>query len=150
MTTNSLLELIEFAMEQEQEAVDFYVGLAAKAQDKHVRETLLEFAEQERGHKRRLDAVRKGGKIEVPSRAPIDLKISDYLVDIEPKPNLSFQDALIIAMKREKTAFRMYRDLARQCMEPELREVFLFLAHEEANHKLSFEVQYDEIILQEN
>ncbi len=147
---DSFQELIDFAIEQEQEAADYYVGLAGNVKEQHVRQTLLEFAGQERRHKERLELVKRSGEANVAGKPPVDLKISDYLVEIEPSADLTFQGALTIAMKREKAAFRLYTDLARQCADAQLREVFLFLAHEEANHKLSFEVVYDDLIFQEN
>jgi len=150
MKEEKFKEMVDFAIDQEQQAVDFYTELAGKVQDVHVKETLLDFANQERGHKAKLEAVRDGRKVELASNKVVDLKISDYLVDVEAKPDLSFQGALIIAMKKEKAAFRMYSDMAEACEDPALRDVFLFLAHEEANHKLNFEVQYDDLIYQEN
>ena len=150
MKEEKFREMVEFAIDQEQQAVDFYTELASKVQDEHVKETLLDFANQERGHKAKLEAVRDGRKVELASQQVPDLKISDYLVEVDPKPDLSFQGALIIAMKKEKAAFRMYSDMADACEDPGLRDVFRFLAHEEANHKLSFEIQYDDLIYQEN
>jgi rubrerythrin len=79
-----------------------------------------------------------------------DLKIGDYLVDVEPTAETSYQEALIIAMKKEKAAFKMYTDLAEAAPDEELRALFLGLAREEANHKLRFEVEYDDNILKDN
>jgi len=80
----------------------------------------------------------------------LDLKIGDYLVDTEPGPNLDVQQALILAMKQEKAAFRLYTDLAAAAPDEELRGLLLALAQEEAKHKLRFEVEYDDRILTEN
>lgn len=144
-------ELLKFAIEQEQAAFEFYTELAGKVTDDHVKQTLLDFANQERGHKAKLEAVRDGRKLDVTAKPNVpDLKIGDYLVEVEVTPELSFQGALIIAMKKEKAAYRLYMDMAAVAPDKDIREVFLFLAHEEANHKLNFEVQYDELIYQEN
>jgi rubrerythrin len=53
-------------------------------------------------------------------------------------------------MKREKTAFKLYSDLAAIIQDANLRKVFLSLAQEEAKHKLRFELEYDEHILTDN
>ena len=144
-------ELLQFAIQEEQAAFEFYTGLAGKVTDDHVKQTLLDFANQERGHKAKLEAVRAGRKLDVGAVPNVpDLKIGDYLVEVEITPELSFQGALIIAMKKEKAAYRLYMDMAAAAPDKDSREVFLFLAHEEANHKLNFEVQYDELIYQEN
>ncbi len=146
MTTTEFLELIDFAMEQEQAAIDFYTKLASKVRQAHVVAVLSEFAEQERGHLAKLAAIRRRGSAEPTLGTVVDLKISDYLTDVKPDPNLDYRDALVIAMHQEKAAYRLYQDLGRQCDDPELKEVFRFLALEEANHKLMFETQYDDLL----
>lgn len=80
-----------------------------------------------------------------------DLKIGDYLVDVDKsRDDLNYQDALIVAMKEEKAAFKLYSDLAGKTNDTEAKSIFLMLAQEEAKHKLRFEIEYDENILREN
>lgn len=150
MVGSSFNELLEYAIKEEQNAVEFYTELAGKVNQQHVKEMLLELAEQEKGHKTKLEHIRAKGAVASGMPGVVDLKIADYLVEVEPTPDLSFQGALIIAMKREKAAFKMYTDLAQRAVNDDARQVFRFLAQEEANHKLHFEVQYDDLILQEN
>jgi rubrerythrin len=57
---------------------------------------------------------------------------------------------LILAMKKEKIAFRLYNDLASASTDEPSKKLFLMLAQEEAKHKLRFEVEYDSNILKEN
>jgi len=71
-------------------------------------------------------------------------------VEVEPDSALDYQQALIVAMKREKAAFKLYIDLAAAVEAQELRDTFLALAAEEAKHKLRFELEYDESILTGN
>ena len=80
----------------------------------------------------------------------MDLKIGDYLTDVEPGPNLNYQEALIVAMKKEKASFKLYIDLAAITDNENLRSVFSLLAQEEAKHKLRFEIEYDDYVLSEN
>jgi rubrerythrin len=53
-------------------------------------------------------------------------------------------------MKREKAAYRLYLDLAAVAEAEELTETFLWLAQEEAKHKLRFEIEYDDQVLKDN
>ena len=53
-------------------------------------------------------------------------------------------------MKEEKAAFKLYSDLATKTTDSEFKQMFLMLAQEEAKHKLRFEIEYDDNILQEN
>ena len=80
----------------------------------------------------------------------LDLKIGETLVDVEIKPDLDYQEILILAMKAEKAAFKLYSDLASAVDDAAVKNVFLSLAQEEAKHKLRFEVEYDDNILKEN
>jgi rubrerythrin len=80
----------------------------------------------------------------------MDLKIADYLVDVELKPDMGYQEVLVFAMKAEKAAFKLYSDLAASADDEELRRTFLALAQEEAKHKLRFEVEYDDDVLRED
>jgi rubrerythrin len=143
-------EILDFAIEREQEAVDFYTDLAGQATSQATRASFEQFANEERGHKAKLEAVKGGKRLRASAKAIQDLKIGDYLVDEAPGPKTDYQGALIVAMKREKAAFRLYTDLAARTDDVELRDLLLGLAQEEAKHKLRFEVEYDEKILTEN
>ena len=79
-----------------------------------------------------------------------DLRIADYIVEAEPGPDMDYQNALVLAMKQEKAAFRLYLDLANQVTNEEQKSLFLSLAQEETRHKLRFEIEYDEMMLGEN
>ena len=109
-----------------------------------------QFAQEELGHKKKLEGI-KAGKRLVPSEKKIlDLKIADYVVDVDPAEDLDYQNALILAMKREKSSYKLYTDLSEAVEEEELKLTFQALAQEEAKHKLRFEVEYDDVILAEN
>jgi rubrerythrin len=143
-------EALDFAIANEEEAHRFYLELAARIDKPWMRELLEGFAQEELGHKAKLEAVRRGGQL-APARGKIlDLKIADYAVDVKPTSRLDYAQALLVAMKQEKAAFRLYTDLAGTCEPGPVREMFLALAQEEAKHKLRFELEYDEHVLREN
>ena len=151
MDKTSVDDILDFAILGEQSASEFYKDLAAKMDNKAMKEVFEEFARQELGHKAKLQKVRREGiPVLGPSKNVPDLKIADYLVDIEPKPDMTYVDAIIIAMKREKASFKLYTDLAAIVADENCRNLFLALAQEEANHKLRFELEYDEHVMQEN
>jgi len=147
---NSVDEVLDFAIKGEIESAKFYKGLAAKMEKAWMREVFEHFAKEEEGHQKKLEGVKSGKYLE-PSKAKIlDLKIGDYLVDIEPKLDMGYQEALILAMKKEKKAFKLYTQLSELADSAELKATFAALAQEEAKHKLRFEVEYDDHILTEN
>jgi len=150
MPADNLEEILDFAIAGEQEAHDFYMGLAKKVERPGMEGLFTQFAREELGHKARLEGIKKGVRAFAPAKKVTDLKIGDYLVAVDPSATLTYQNALILAMKREKAAFQLYSDLAAQADDAEVKQIFEGLAQEEAKHKLRFEVEYDDMILTEN
>lgn len=142
-------EILDYAIAREVEAAEFYTRMAAEAKTAEMRQTFEQFAAEERGHRARLQAAKDGKKL-APAGGKIgDLSIADYAVDVEPDASLDYPKALILAMRREKAAFRLYSKLAERTV-GDVRDLFLALAQEEARHKLRFEIEYDESVLIEN
>lgn len=147
---SSVDEILDFAIGQEEEAARFYTDLAQRTDKQWMRQTFEGFAGEELGHKAKLLAI-KEGRLLVPAAGKVmDLKIAEYLVDVESSPDMDYQAALNLAMKREKAAFRMYSDLAAMTEDDTVRATLLALAQEEAKHKLRFEIEYDDHIFTEN
>ena len=149
----SVNDILDFAISEEEAAAKFYTDLAMKMERKWMQKTFEDFAQEEKGHKQKLLSVKAGNIPLLNDEAVMDLKIGDYLVDVEPEvqgQGLDYQQALIIAMKKEKAAFKLYIDLAEQTSHSNFHNLFMALAQEEAKHKLRFELEYDEQFLTEN
>ena len=144
---NTVDDILDFAIREEEGAVKFYTDLAAKASPE-MKRAFEAFAAEETGHRAKLLDIKAGKAILAAKDTIVDLKIADYLIEVTPSPHMSYRDALILAMKKEKAAFRMYSDLAART-QGALKETFLGLAQEEAKHKLRFEVEYDDDFLKE-
>ena len=106
-----------------------------------------ELAEEEEKHRKLFEHV-SAGKESQEKLDPIpDLRISDYLIDVECQPDSSYADILRLVIKNEELSVKLYNGLKESCMDGDLKRLFEFLAHEEAEHKLKFEKIYDEEIL---
>lgn len=143
-------EVVAFAIEKEQEAVDAYTTASRMVKRAHVSEMLLGLAAQEEGHKRKLmnidrEKVEGADVVDIP-----DLKVADYSDAVEITEDMDYQDVLTVAMKREEAAHNLYTVLASKTKEKELSRLFELLAQEEAKHKLALEKEYDEHVLSEN
>ena len=150
MTKEQFQEIINFAVEREREAQLFYSEAAEKAKWPHIRDMLLEFKNQEVGHERLLQSI-DIPKVESTHIDPVpDLKISDYMVDMEYKPDMGFQDIMILAMKREEKSTKLYEELAGTCTDPQVCKLFAMMAEEEKKHKFNLEREYEETILKDN
>lgn len=146
----SVDEVLDFAIVREQEAFDFYHALASNASNEKLKTLFTAFAKVEAGHKRKLEGVREGTTYLPVRGKAVDLKISDYLVEVDSSPDMSFQDALIVAMKREERAKALYTQMASTVEDGLLTELFTQLAKEESTHKRRFETLYEENFLKEN
>ncbi|MFO7721597.1 MAG: ferritin family protein [Bacteroidales bacterium] len=146
----SINDILDFAMNEEQQAVEFYTRLAAQSKTSDMRRIFEEFANEEIAHKARLATIREEGTYNTPLEKIADMKIADYMVSVPVTPDMSYQDALVVAMKKEKAAFKLYTALADRAPNAEMRNLFLSLAQEESKHKLRFELEYDEYVLREN
>jgi len=149
-TFSSINEVLDFAMKSEQDAVDFYTSLASKMQNEEMREVFLQFAQEEVGHKARLQRIKDEKLFDMEVEKVKDLKISDYVVSAKATDDMEYSDALVLAMKREKAAFKLYTKLAERSESQELKTVFQALAIEESKHKLRFELEYDDYVMREN
>jgi len=141
--------ILDFAINEEEEAARFYSQLADSI-DGPISKVFRNFAKEEEAHKRKLLAVKTGRKFAPVENKIMDLKIGDYLIDVEPEGKLDYQASLVIAMKKEKAAFKLYTKLSESTEDENLRNLFLALAQEEAKHKLRFEIEYDDNIFQDN
>ena len=151
MKFKSIDEILDFAIQREQDAADMYQDLSTKVTGDAMKKVFTGFSREEMGHKAKLETVKSGKRMLASEKKILDLKIGDHLQEVEPsKSELSYQDALIIAMKAEKAAYKLYNDLAMSTGDAEVQEIFFGLAQEEAKHKLRFEIEYDDMILTEN
>jgi len=147
---NTIEEILDFAIRGEQEAVDLYTRLSEESTIVEMKEVFLQFAREEMSHKARLLKVKTEGVMEHPGLRITDMRISDYTSDVEIRSDMDYRDALVLAMGREKNAFKLYSRLAGEAPNEGLRNLFLSLAQEEARHKLRFELEYDEYVLRDN
>jgi rubrerythrin len=147
----SIDEILDFAIANEIEAKAFYLELAAQTDVPVMEQIFEEFAQEEEGHRAKLEAVKRGSWQLDGMKARIQtIGLADYLVDVEPSADMRYADALILAMKKEKAAYKLYFDLADAAEAQEMKDLFLSLAAEEAKHKLRFEIEYDDVVLKED
>ena len=116
----------------------------------YMKQIFEDFAKEEQRHKAKLEGIKKDKEFKPTDKKVLDLKLADYMVDVDVEGELDYQKALTLAMKKEKAAFMLYSDLADAATDPNLKNTLLALAQEEAKHKLRFEIEYDDVFLREN
>ncbi|MBN1212147.1 MAG: ferritin family protein [candidate division Zixibacteria bacterium] len=150
MKLDSVEKILDYAMEKEEDAAQFYLTLAGKMDKEYMKKVFEGFAKEEKGHKAKIQAIKAGKLMLKAEKKVMDLKIGDHLVEVDLDADIDYQQALILAMKAEKAAYKLYSELASAVDDAGLKETLMALANEEAKHKLRFEIEYDDIILSEN
>jgi rubrerythrin len=150
MELDEFKETIRFALEKEKEAVDFYSRSSEMTTRSGMKKAFLEMADEERNHVRMLENFRPEHVEKVHLKEIPNLKISDYLVDMDFDPGMSYQNLLILAMKREEKSHALYTEFAKKEGDPSIAKLFRLLAQEELKHKNRLEKEYDEVVLRGN
>ena len=135
-------DILDYAISREIEAHAFYLKLADMVEEPEMSKVFSDLASEELEHKARLQDI-KAGKIEMDAEQVGNLGITDHVKDVEPHAKMSYMDMLIVGMKKEEKSRKLYTDLAAAMQERELKEIFMKLARDEAEHKLRFEIEYD-------
>ena len=143
--------ILELAIEREEEACRFYLTLAERVETLDMRNILEELAAEELEHKAKLELeFLKKGKTLFSKNRTIDIKTSDYMVSNKaidkPIIDMNYKDMLSLAIEKEDAAFRIYVNLLGYVDDCEAKEVLLAIAEEEVKHKVRFEIEYDNLL----
>ncbi|MBF0127383.1 MAG: ferritin family protein [Magnetococcales bacterium] len=144
---HSFTEVIRFAIRHEEAEAQFYREMAERSRTPDQKEIMLDHARQEEDHKRRLLIILENDVLPMGERRfpDPDLKLSEYLMIGEhPTGQIGYEEALLLAAKREKKAHKLYQTLATQAQDPVLKAALTFLAEQEAKHANALEQEYDD------
>jgi rubrerythrin len=140
---DSLRAVVDFAIEREQEAVDFYSRLAGAAQIKPVADELRRIASMEEVHRDRLKALSVSAVAATMPEAANELNIANYRVDAKPGPSIIWQQVVEIAIQREQASLVLYTALGKLTSDPPTKQLFGVLSAEEAGHRAYFQQLFD-------
>ncbi|MCK5472630.1 MAG: ferritin family protein [Planctomycetes bacterium] len=145
--TDAFEEVLEFAIEREIEAYEFYTGLAEYLSDDKVREMFEQLAEEELEHKAKLELeLIKLGKTITIREVPEKYVKKSVLIGDKVSLDMDYKDMLLMAIEKEEASFRTYVNLLPNAYEQETREVLMAIAQEEVAHKLRFQNEYDPLM----
>jgi rubrerythrin len=150
MNKQEIRNIIDFAIEKEQEAADFYKDLSGRVKSEGIVEELDNLAKMEMGHRKKLEELDLDAFVAGEASEVQDLKIANYTVDSVPHSDMSWEDVINIAMHRELAAANLYRDLAALVGDAAVKRLFENLAAEEQKHKLYLETIWDKDVMKEN
>jgi rubrerythrin len=146
----NIQEILDFAVKREEEAARAYADLQARTSSQSLKKLLAELENDEKRHKELLLGLAGVQPASLTIKPVPDLKISDYLVAEPVHADMTFQDLLILAAKKEQKAVDLYTELRGLVSDAEHKKLFEFLMVQEKSHKLKLETEYDKHVLTED
>ncbi len=140
----SVSEIIDLAIQREEEAYDFYMDIYNKLEDQSVKNAIEFIAGEEKKHKAFLVGYREGnyGAAALRMTEVVEYKIAEYLEEPEITEDTSSQEVYLVAAHRESRSHKFYVELANMHSERELKTMLLKMANEELKHKEKMEYLY--------
>ena len=152
MEFENLTAILDFAIQKEVEAAEFYTDISKDEVFSGAGEMFEEFAREERKHQQMLENFKTRGLStsmeDYKFKWITDIKRSNYVVDLEYHRGMGYNEILLLAMKREEKALQLYNDFLKKADSEESRTLFKVLCQEEAKHKLALETLYDDYMAQ--
>jgi len=143
-------EILEYAIDREYEARQFYLALAENQKNRALQLLLESLAAEEQEHAKKLELeMMKIGKVVPQGKKDDWAQKYDAMVEFECNFNIDYRDIVEIGMEKEDAAFRTYVNLAGMAHDPNSRDMLLALAEEEASHKLRWEAEFNELMQNE-
>jgi len=152
------LNALSIALKKEEDSFAFYKNAERTVMFKPLKTLFRDLGKEEIKHRNLLVKEMKkieGGakKIDSLTKGPEkskDYGLSRYLLPQNVKPTMGYQEALIVAMKREEKACELFDYLKTMTLDKDLKKTFDTLFKWEVEHLRMLEEKYDEDILTEN
>jgi len=144
MKFESVDELLDAAIMREMNAQELYAKMASMVENPWMKKVLDGFAREERLHQAKLEAVKAGDiSLQAMKTGDLDAAIAGDIENSKPGAEMDYPELLAYAIGKENASVRLYTTMASLISQPELKDMFLKLAQEEANHKRRLEIEYD-------
>jgi rubrerythrin len=144
MEDKQVSEIIEKAIQREEEAYLFYMDIHEKVSDASAKEMIEFIAGEEKKHKEFLVKYRDGGYGASALRMAdvVSYKIAEHQEEPEIANDMKPEEVFLVASHRELRSHHFYTELAELHAEGELKEMLIKIANEELKHKEKMEYLY--------
>lgn len=154
MEFESVPEILRFSISKEEASIQFYQDLLQQVEGPATKSLfeLMIRKEQEHVMSLQLEIEKLGLTVDTTgkSRLHSPFRWEEQLEVEEQIQTLSFVDALLLAIQKERAAFRLYAKLLATVNNEDLSDVLLQLAEEEMRHVLQLEREYEAIMHHKN
>lgn len=137
-------EVLDKAIQKEEEAYLFYMDILDKIEDKSVKEAIEWVASEEKKHKDFLVNYREGryGSDALRMSDVVYYKIAEHQEEPEIAKDMRREDVFLVASHRELKSYKFYTELAELHPRGDTKEMLLKIANEELKHKEKMEYLY--------
>lgn len=156
MEFKTIPEVLEFSISKERASVRFYQNLSSQMEDAATKSLFKLLVQKELEHidALQLEIEKLGLTVDVDGEKEEgifhwDERLEGDDVD-ENIRTMTFVDALLLAIQKERAAFRLYAKLLATVKNEALESVLLELAEEEMRHVLQLEREYESIVHHKN
>lgn len=146
MKFSSIKEVIDYAKEKEEEARYYYIEASKYTEDQNIKKLFERLAKEEENHKKVLEELKieEIGKVVEGITLP-KIKSEDIKVSRKYSPDMSPQELLEFAIEEEKKAFYLYTEMEEISESKKIKDLFKFLAMQEAYHKAKLEDELENL-----
>lgn len=142
--------IIDFAVVMEKNAIQFYSELASSTESDDMKKVFDDYSKEEAAHLDNLLNIDIEDFIFSEETPITNLNISNYINPEVDYLALSYNEVLVIAMNREKRASQLYTKLSEMLRNKKLKRIFSLMAKDDNKHKYRIELEFDELIIDEN
>lgn len=136
-------EVLDKAIQREEEAYQFYMDILNHIEDKSVKEAIEWVAGEEQKHKDFLVNYREGRYSDSLRMSDVvHYKIAEHQEEPEVAKDMRREDVFLVASHRELKSYNFYTELAELHPRGDTKEMLLKIANEELKHKEKMEYLY--------
>jgi len=148
MNFKSIPEILRFAISKEQASVQFYRNLMSKAVHPPTQALFEVLVQKEQEHiaSLQLEMNKFGYTVEMDAdKLDSEFQWEENLDNDDQVLQMSFMDGLVLAIQKERAAFRLYAQLLGTVQDDEMSRMLMDLAEEEMRHVLQLEQEYESL-----
>lgn len=142
-------DVIRFAVEREETAYQLYTLAAEMSTSASAKKMFQELAAEEAAHKDVFSKINTDRAEQHKLCKLPETSISKYLTDVPFRPDMTYQEILVYALKTEENAYQLYKTAAGMTDDPALQKVLMGFADVELGHRRKIEELYEERVLTE-
>ncbi|GAP44771.1 Rubrerythrin [Lentimicrobium saccharophilum] len=146
-TFRSFDDALHYAINSAKECAEFYSRLSNQARNNKIKRLFSQYAREEYAQMVSLSRIRYSFAETEAAGFPFSLELYDCHAANAGKEDPNYSEALVIAMRKARSSFRLFLELSSKSPDEESSNILRTLAHKEAKHRQGVEVEYNESLL---